>query len=374
MSAQEKPRFGKQPKAAKKGSIARTYKDPKLDENPIDWTKNRVEYLMGAGISGFLGDLGGQNGVGQPFIFDLEPMDTRYSVSAGVRYFLREYHAVRGTISYARVRGSDASTEYPNRKYRNLNFKSPIIELAGSYEFYILKPKTIHLMGARTSQIFDGNRLSIYGSVGAGFFFFNPKAEYGGNWYALKPLNTAGQGFPNGPKNYHRMSIAFPLGGGVSYLLNHNSKIGLDFGYRYTLSDNIDDANGYYYDNAAIAAKNGKLAGLLANPSVLLPDVPNRDWYLKNQPRGGEGNDSYMFLQVTFAHSFTPSVSNRDFKQKKGKQTRSYNDKKSLKNREKGQKIRSYNNKKIKNKKKKFKSPNLDFGRKKRQKNKIKTF
>jgi hypothetical protein len=225
LSAQEKPRFGKQPNQARKGAMARSYKEPKLDESPIDWKKSRVEYLIGAGASGFLGDLGGQDGVGQPFIFDLEPIETRYSISSGVRYFLREYHAVRVTASYARVRGSDATTSYPNRKYRNLNFKSPIIELSCNYEFYILKPKTIHLMGARTSQIFDGNRLSIYGSAGAGVFIYNPKAEYGGNWHALKPLNTAGQGFPGGPSNYRRISIAFPLGGGVSYLLNQNYKI-----------------------------------------------------------------------------------------------------------------------------------------------------
>ena len=165
----------------------------------------------------------------------------------------------------------------------------------------------------------------------------------------------------------------FPIGGGVTYLLNRNYTIGIDFGYRWTSSDYMDDASGYYYPNDELEKRNGKLAALFANPSVLLEDVPDPDWYTENQPRGGsESNDTYLISQITLSHSFTPSITNKEFKQKKRKQKQSYRNKKKLR-KKKGSKNRVYDNKKIKNKKKKFKAPNLKFG-KKRKKNKIRTF
>lgn len=356
--AQKKATFGKDPKLSNKTKLRKTYSsNPKLNNSGIDWKANRLEYLVGAGASSFLGELGGQDAEGKPFIYDLEPTQARYSLMVGARYFLREYHAVRAGLYYGRLRGSDATTNYPNRKYRNLNFRSPVIELSGSYDFFILQPKYVHFAGGRTTKVFNGNRFGLYASIGAGFFFFNPKAQYQNEWHALKPLSTEGQGLEDGPDPYRRVSIAFPMGGGINYLLNHNFKLGLDFGYRWTLTDYIDDASGFYYDNDEIVDEKGKLAGLLANPSVLLDDVPNADWYVAGQPRGrAESNDTYLFLQVTLSKTLAPSISNKEFKPKKRKKANSYKDKK-----------------RIKNEKRKFKAPNLRFG-KRRKKNKIRTF
>jgi len=357
----------------KKGSTNRTYSDPKLKDSPIDWKSTRLEFMVGAGPSNFLGDLGGQDGVSQPFVFDLEPTLTRYNLSAGIRYFLREYHAVRGYLTYAEVRGDDALTSYPNRRYRNLNFKSPIIEISGIYEFHLIKPSYIHLSGANTTKIFDGNRFGAYLSGGVGLFYFNPKGKLGNDYHALKPLNTAGQGFPDGPDPYRRIALGFPLGGGVYMLLNKNFTLGLDFAYRWTTTDYIDDASGYYYDNAKILERDGKLAAYFANPSTALSDVPNADWYTQNQPRGNEdSHDTYMFLQVTLSKSFAPSVTNRKFKQSRRMRGSSYkkNKKKIKLNR---QKRRTYKSKGVKNSKRKFKAPKLNFG-KKRKKNKVISF
>lgn len=363
------------PKISNRKPTTRTYtSNPVLDKSDMDWKGSRLEYMLGAGATGFLGDLGGQDGVGQPFIYDLEPTQTRYAISAGARYYLKEHHAIRGFLTYGRVRGSDELTNYPNRRYRNLNFKSPIIELAGIYEFHFIKPKYIHYMGARSTRVFDGSRFGAYASAGAGFFFFNPKGELDGQYHALKPLNTEGQGFPDGPKPYSRINVALPIGGGIYWLLERNFTVGLDFGYRWTTTDYIDDASGYFYDNQKIAERDGKLAAYFANPSVALENVPDQNWYTENQPRGGsKNNDTYMFVQLTLSKSLTPAISNREFKPKKKKKAKSFDKKrmKSLNKREK--KAKTYKSKGIKNSKRKFKAPKLDFGRKKR-KNKIRTF
>lgn len=369
--AQQKLNYGKQPKLSTGQSP--TYKEPKLSKDGVSWKANRQEYVFGAGASGFLGDLGGQNKEGKPFVYDYEPTQTRFSASLGSRYFIREYHAIKGMINYGQVRGSDALTNYPNRKYRNLNFKSNIVEVTGQYEFYILKPSYIHMAGAPTTKIFNGNRVGLYASAGAGFFYYNPKANFQGSWYALKPMRTEGQGLAGGPNTYKRIGMCFPLGGGISYLLNRNYSIGLDFGYRWTSSDYVDDASGYYYNNDEIKANYGKLAALLANPSVLLGDIPNPEWYYENQPRGGsQSNDTYMFLQLTLSHAFTPSISNKPIKQKKKKASKIYESAdKEVKT--KSVKSKSYNSKGIKTSKKKAKKVKLG-GKKRQKKHKVISF
>ncbi|GAB4381186.1 MAG: hypothetical protein Kow0075_12890 [Salibacteraceae bacterium] len=365
--AQQKPKTPSGPKP-------KMYSDPKLDKSNPAWKANRVEYILGAGASGYLGDLGGQDGPAKPFVYDYEPTMTRYSVTLGAKYFVKEYHAIRATYSNAEVRGTDALTNYPNRRYRNLNFKSFINEASLIYEFHLLKPNVLQLAGAASTRVFNGNRIGVYTMAGAGLFRFNPKGNFQGKWYPLYPLNTEGQGLPGGPDPYRRIAFTFPLGGGAYLLLNHNFKLGLEVLYRWTTTDYLDDASGYYYDNDAIKAANGKLAALFANPSVLLSDVPNPDWYTKNQPRGGsENNDTYLFAQLVLTKSFTKSISNRPIKQRKGPKMKVKTNtvkKRGVKKR----KAKSYNNKRIKNSKRKFKPPKLNFGKKRKNKNTIKTF
>lgn len=359
---------------SRKGTV-RMYSNPKIKESSIDWKSTRLEFIAGGGATGFLGDLGGQNTPGKPFIFDYEPTTTRYSVSAGARYFLREFQAVRGYLTYAEVQGSDELTEYPNRKYRNLNFKSPIVELAGIYELHLFKPSYIHFAGANTTKLFDGNRFGSYLSLGAGMFYYNPKGKLGTQYYNLRPLRTEGQEFEDGPSKYRSIAVSIPMGGGVYMLLNHNITLGLDFGMRFTTSDYIDDASGYFYDNDAIRARDGKLAAYFANPSVAIQNVPDRNWYTENQPRGGStSNDTYMFFQFTLSKSFTPSVSNKDFKQPKKRKNKAIPKKKRRSFFSGGKdKNKTYNNKKIKKSKRRFKAPKLDFG-KRRKKRKATSF
>ncbi|GEM_PF-120712 len=367
--AQKQPKFWKSVKHKDKkgGKAPKTYSKPKLQgkrTNPsyskhkdqrsdTDWKKSRLEYTLMFGGSGFLGDLGGQDGIGQPFILDYEPTQTRYAISVGARYFVKEYHAIRGTLSYARIRGSDALTNYPNRKYRNITVKSPVFELAGVYEFHLIKPKFKHFAGARTTSVFTGSRLGAYSYAGLGIFAFNPRGERNGEWYSLKPLNTEGQGLPGGSDPYSRINLSFPLGFGIYYLMNRNWKWGFDVGYRWTTTDYMDDAGGFYYNNSEIEDAYGQIAAYFANPSVALDDVPNSDWYTEQQPRAGQqGNDTYLFFQVTVSKSLGPTYTNKEFKAKK---------------RSKG---RSYKSDKIKNQKRKFRMPGLNYKSKKDKKRK----
>ena len=59
------------------------------------WKTRRAELTLGIGVTNFLGELGGRNAVGSPFIWDLEMSQTRPALSFGYSYYLVQNFAVR---------------------------------------------------------------------------------------------------------------------------------------------------------------------------------------------------------------------------------------------------------------------------------------
>ena len=57
------------------------------------WKTHRGEYMLGLGISNFLGELGGRNQIGSPFVWDLEFKLTKPAGSLGYRYYIAEKQA-----------------------------------------------------------------------------------------------------------------------------------------------------------------------------------------------------------------------------------------------------------------------------------------
>jgi hypothetical protein len=130
---------------------------------------------------------------------------------------------------------------------------------------------------------------------------FNPKANYNGDWIALQPLGTEGQGLAGRPDKYKRVTVSFPIGVGAKYLIDRQWSISFELSLRYTLSDYIDDVSTSYYIPSEIEAANGAIAADLSDraldPSKGLSGVvalgDGRNNYLqRGDPRY---NDAYMF-------------------------------------------------------------------------------
>jgi hypothetical protein len=52
------------------------------------WKTHRQELSFGVGVTNFLGELGGRNTTGSPFIWDLEVSAARPTLGIGYRYYL----------------------------------------------------------------------------------------------------------------------------------------------------------------------------------------------------------------------------------------------------------------------------------------------
>ena len=210
--------------------------------------RNKVEVGIGLGPLFFLGDLGGAAGIGRTFIKDVDYPLTKLSKGLFVGIAPNEWLGFRLAVNTGVLEGNDA--EAPNkggdevtRLQRNLNFTSRMWEGYVAVEFYpsVFLEQYEDLKG----------KFRPYGIVGVGVYHFNPKTQdNSGNWVALQPLHTEGQGFAEYPdrKVYKLTQAEIPMGFGFKYYLKENMFIGLEVLHRKLFTDYVDDVSTNYID------------------------------------------------------------------------------------------------------------------------------
>src|SRR6266487_386734 len=170
--------------------------------------------------------------------------------SIGARYDLSEHIAARSYFTFTSLRADDKKGT-ATMQQRNLNFKTKILdwELTAQYNFFNLNDRWW------TPYVFGG----------VGIFHFNPYTkDSSGHKTFLKPLSTEGEGFMAGVKNYKLTQFSIPIGFGADYSLNEDMRVGIEFGYRKTFTDYLDDVSTVYVDQASLLNARGQTAVDLA--------------------------------------------------------------------------------------------------------------
>ncbi len=253
--------------------------------NAQSWKFLRNEFSFGLGATTFLGDLGGANREASRNIVGIRDFDfnaTRPAFNIGYRRYFSPYISGKAGFTFGQVSADDANTEDVFRKNRNLNFKSPIAELAIQFEYFPFREYFGHLYRSNGVVGKRVNHLSPYLFAGIGAFWYNPKGRYNNGWEKLRPLQTE-------DVSYGSFSMSFPLGMGLKYAIDKQWSIGLEVGVRYTLTDYVDDVSTVYVDKSNADAK----TQFLANPS----EIPEQaSWTIPGQQRGSSTeNDSFTF-------------------------------------------------------------------------------
>ena len=274
------------------------------------WRYLRHEVSFGVGASNFLGDLGGSKGIGTHGIKDLRVKPTRPTLAGGYKYMLAPQFSVKGYFVWGYLSGDDALTKNVIRNNRNLSFRSMFGEWSVIAEFY---PWAERVTPNYKISGIAGTRaltLSPYFFAGFGMTAFNPKTKYNGDWVALQPLGTEGQGLAGRPDKYKRVTMCFPIGTGVKYMVDQQWSLSLEISLRYTLTDYIDDVSTSYYFPDEIQAANGGEAGVLSDRAIdpslkwtgvgVYPDG-RADYRQRGNPKY---NDAYMFAIFAVHYRF----------------------------------------------------------------------
>ena len=246
--------------------------------------RGKVEVGLGLGPLVFLGDLGGAKGLGRTFIKDIDYPLIKLSKGLFVGVAPTEWLGFRLAVNTGMLEGDDKLA--PNkggdevfRLERNLNFRTKLLEGYAAVEFYpsVFLEQYDDLKG----------KLRPYGIIGVGVYHFNPQTQdNSGNWVALQPLHTEGQGFPEYPdrKVYKLTQMELPMGFGFKYYLKENMFIGLEVLHRKLFTDYVDDVSTNYIDpiyfdkylspaNAALARQlnyRGTFSWAVTRPSAIV--------------------------------------------------------------------------------------------------------
>lgn len=246
---------------------------------------SRSELGLSFGGMNYIGDLNNQSMFGH------------VNMAGGLeaRYKLDSRWAVALTGTYGHIESADYLVR------RNLSFRSMLAEASARVEFNFF-PYGAHKATLKSS--------TPYIFVGIGFFKFNPQALYtdptGGStqWYDLQPLGTEGQGtaaYPERPK-YQLVEVSVPFGVGYRWRVTDNMHVTVEYGWRKTWTDYLDDVSTTYVGadllnsqgggsmSATLADRTSEVvSGYVNGVGIKRGDDSLADWY------------SFFSVSVTFS-------------------------------------------------------------------------
>lgn len=225
------------------------------------------------------------------------------------RYNISPRLAFKANVLFGSLEASDAKTG--TDLARNLSFRSPLSEISAQIELNFLK-----LYNERGM-----NPFSPYLFVGVALFSFNPQAELNGKWHDLQPLGTEGQGLNAydpiakimyDKKRYSLTNFAIPFGIGMRVNFLKYYCVGLEWGFRKTFTDYIDDVSGTYVRRDFLIDRRSRLIADLADRTTTTTidnGVEFPDYHKAGTARGNNAKttDWYSFavLSFTFKLNYT---------------------------------------------------------------------
>ena len=150
--------------------------------------------------------------------------------------------------------------------------------------------------------------------LGVGAMHFKPQAEYidrnkvNRGYVDLYELHVEGDGFPkqaygDAPDKYELWQVVVPMGLGVRWDIGRRLSLGVEWLYRYTFTDYLDNVSGKYMDPAVYNAN------LPADKAFLANEMQDKTWLInhnlpahsKDEYRGNPDNkDGYSTFGLTF--------------------------------------------------------------------------
>lgn len=262
------------------------------------------DYGVVAGGSTYLGEMGGKEKTRRDWILDMKLPATRWSIGGFARYKVHPDWYLKGTLNYVRLYGADRFSLNPARVGRNLDFRNDIFEFFGTVERVLYYDTDV---GNTGRYALDFSWL-VYG--GAGLMHHNPKGDLNGKWIALQPLRTEAQDKP-----YSRFQFIIPVGTEVFFTYrtrkNQKHRFGLDFNWRITFTDYLDDASTTYptEDQQANMSSTALALSNKTTPEVISSIQPQEGYpmvttgtYRPGRKRGDPtNNDHYLTISLTYS-------------------------------------------------------------------------
>jgi len=179
---------------------------------------------FGSGTAAYLGEMVNPGELGK----------IRYNIVFGGEYYLTNRISARAELTYFNISGDDALAD-DDRVERNLSFTSNNIELSATGAFNLFP---------NGRRFYQRPGFNLYGFVGIGVLYMNPKTTYQGEKVALQPLQTEGI-------QYSKIQPVIPYGLGARLKFGPLFNVLIEGGYRKTFTDYLDDVSIKRYPDPA---------------------------------------------------------------------------------------------------------------------------
>ena len=181
-------------------------------------------------------------GGGLFYLGEISPTTIFHSTQFGggvfIRHNLNKRWAFRGNFIIGTLYSDDANSTHKYQETRDLSFNTPVIEVVAQAEFNFLKYK----LGAKRYSSF----YTPYLASGIGFLMVSN---------SIKPYQ-----------------LVLPISFGIKLAVTKRLEIGIEWSFRKTFTDHMDDLSGKEYNVSSMQTKNKSKYKQLA---VLY----NKDWY-----------------------------------------------------------------------------------------------
>jgi hypothetical protein len=216
--------------------------------------------IAGTGTSTYLGELAD----------DGDYFDAKPSLNVGLQYYLSNRFSLRSEVTWFTLKGDDAANQ-DSRTARNLSFTS------NNYEINFSGIISLLPQGRR---FYQRPGFNLYAFGGVGVMYYNPKTEYQGQKYALRPLRTE-------LVDYSSFGVVFPYGLGLRFKIHPLANISLEGGYRKTFTDYLDDVSTVHVAQSsftdpiaqALTDRRPEIGLSLAEPGHIRGNPTNNDSY-----------------------------------------------------------------------------------------------
>jgi hypothetical protein len=179
-----------------------------------------------AGGAGYMGDLNPNNPVKVSGI----------AVGGYAKYNFNRYLSAKLNYTYGTITAADSLSKNEQFRNRNLSFKTELSEIAAIGEFNFMEYTPSVTKNIYTPFIY----------AGVGLVNYRPQATYQGQAYDLRSYTTEGQ------TPYANTAISIPYGFGIKYNISGRLNLIADIGYRYVMTDYLDDVSGVYINKSTL--------------------------------------------------------------------------------------------------------------------------
>lgn len=207
------------------------------------------------------------------------------------RYNFNPRWVLRLSASITKISGEDRHFD----NIRNLSFYSSLQELSTLIEFNFLDYRT----GSRQ------HRITPYMFGGLAIFHFNPKTDILDyhtseiRTVLLHDMHTEGQTLEPDKGNYSLWQLSIPFGLGVKFSINEYICLGLEWGFRKTFTDYIDDISTTYTNRQSLLYNVNDNAVIASDRTNELTAY-NTIYHQQGEMRGNSTTkDWYNFFGVT---------------------------------------------------------------------------